>query len=646
VCSLLAASTLVAGSTLGVRSSEAAVRRSGAPAAGPTDAAAERPVAGESAADTLGRLTWALMATRLAAVAAFVVALVLLRRLRRQTATIRHQLESEKALADQFHELFANASDMVYTLDLDGRLTSLNKAGEDLIGRSISEHGGLSMVDLVAPASLESAGRMLLHVVHGGVPVKGELELRARRGTRAIVEVTERLIHRDGRPVGVQGIARDVTARRRVEDELRRAREAAEAANRSKSEFLANMSHEIRTPMNGIVGMTELTLDTRVTPEQREYLVTVKSCAESLLRLLDDVLDLSRIEAGKLELQPVDFGLRDALQPILRVFEPRAARSGLRFECTVAPEVPERLVGDPARLRQVLVNLLGNAVKFTPQGRVQLEVTLVSAGDKGAQVRFSVLDTGIGIPVDKQVAVFDPFSQADPSTNVRFGGTGLGLSISSRLVTMMGGQLEVESEPGKGSRFSFTAGFGPSAATAQAAGETGPDEHAPDAPAPPNSMPLRILLAEDNAVNQRLTERLLEKRGHKVIVVGDGEQAIAAVDRERFDLVLMDVQMPGINGYDATAAIRVLEQGTGRRTPIVAITAHAISGDRERCIEAGMDAYISKPVRAYELYAAIETLARRRTSAARVDTGLRAETARAPVDEPRPPAVIVPPGPH
>jgi PAS domain S-box-containing protein len=539
--------------------------------------------------------------------------LFLYRGVEAQAGLLKRQLESEHALAQRHQELFENASDMVYTLDLDGRVTSMNKAGEAMTGLALSTSPRLSFFDVVAPSARESAERLHLALVRDGAPFRGEVELRSARGTRLVADVAERLVRRDGRPVAVQGIARDVTTHKRAEIEMRNAREAAESANRAKSQFLANMSHEIRTPMNGIVGMTDLTLDTELTTEQREYLQTVKSCADALLRLIDDVLDFSKIEAGKMSLDPVEFPVRQTLEDIRKMFGLRAAEKGLSLAFAVAAEVPDRLVGDPGRLRQVLLNLVGNALKFTSTGGVSLDVDRLASGADGADIRFAVSDTGIGIPLEQQRLIFDPFTQADGGTTRRFGGTGLGLTISSRLVHMMGGTLSVESAPGKGSRFFFSARF----AVAEAARPRPGGAATPVAPALTASggQGLRVLLAEDNPVNQRLTERLLQKRGHTVIMANDGQQAVDAVSRDAFDLILMDVQMPQLNGFEATAAIRTMERESGRRTPIVAITAHAMAGDRERCLEAGMDAYISKPVRAYELYAALETLARRRPTA-------------------------------
>ncbi len=525
--------------------------------------------------------------------------------------------------------------------------------------------------------------------------------------------------------------------------DLETARKRAEEATRAKSEFLANISHEIRTPMNAMIGMTELALATRITREQREYLNAIQSSADGLLTLVNDLLDFSKIEARKLQLDRVGFNLRDALEDTMRVLAPRADQKGLELACHIHRDVPEMLVGDPLRLRQVVINLVGNAIKFTEHGEVVLQVEAESRGDGNAHLRFSVTDTGIGVPPEKQAVIFEAFSQADSSTTRRYGGTGLGLAISAQLVELMGGRLSVESQAGRGSTFHFSARFEvqqpgmetpparwrtltdlpvlivddnatnrrileevftnwrmrpvavESGATALATLEKSLragqpfavvllDGHMPDMDgfavaerisrdhgyadiklvmltsasqpedvarcrklgisayltkpikqselfdviitaigqtegerprAPKRSKRprraqrrLHVLIAEDNPVNQLLARRIFEKLGHQVTVVGNGREALSAVQAGNFDLVAMDVQMPEMDGLAATAAIRAWEKAAGTHTPILAMTAHAMKGDRERCLAAGMDGYTSKPIRIGELEQAIAQL--------------------------------------
>jgi signal transduction histidine kinase/CheY-like chemotaxis protein len=536
-------------------------------------------------------------------------------------------------------------------------------------------------------------------------------------------------------------------------EEMRRAKDAAEEASRVKSEFLANMSHEIRTPLNGIMGMTDLTLGTEITTEQREYLDTVKQSADSLLAVINDILDFSKIEAGKVDLEFADFNLRDCLESTLKILAFRADEKGLELLCEIAPEVPEVVRGDSSRLRQIVTNLVGNAIKFTSEGEVTMKVELESPADDNRTLQFTVSDTGVGIPQEKQARIFDPFSQADTSTTRKYGGTGLGLTISARLIGLMGGKIWLESEVGRGTHFFFTvlmeSSEKPTAVgtiappeilrgvkvlvvddnktnrrildgmlrrwemspTMEEGGEEALEElsMARDAGEPyrlvltdmhmPNmdgftlverirqrpelatatimmltsaghrgdanrcrelgvaayllkpirqselresialvlgareqggAIPLvtryalhdsrnpltvlRILVAEDNAVNQRLVVRLLEKRGHRVVLAADGLQAIEALHQGSFDLVLMDVQMPEMDGLKATTIIRKEEKKTGKHQPIVALTAHAMTGDRDRCLTAGMDGYLTKPIRPQELDQLLGSYVDRRVS--------------------------------
>jgi signal transduction histidine kinase/ActR/RegA family two-component response regulator len=401
--------------------------------------------------------------------------------------------------------------------------------------------------------------------------------------------------------------AQVVIEREQAEAELNVAKQAAEEANRAKSEFLAYTSHEIRTPLNAIIGLTRAVMDSPLAAQQRDYLRRVRNAGERLLALINDLLDMSKIEAGKLEIERVDFRLREVLDEVVHEQMVKATEKGLAMELEVAREVPDYLVGDPLRLRQILVNLLGNAIKFTEKGSVTVRVALAQReNDASCVARLSVIDTGIGILPEKQATLFQRYTQAESSTSRKFGGTGLGLAISKSLVELMSGTIGLRSEVDKGTEFYFELPFEVRSPV---------DEAAAAAPAEPETAAghaPRILVAEDNEDNQLLIELLLRKKGIDFAMVDNGREALNRLDGDRFDLVLMDLEMPGMGGFEAVAVLRERESGTGRRIPVVALSAHALVGYREKCLAAGMDDYLTKPIDPDTLYATIDQFARRR----------------------------------
>jgi two-component system sensor histidine kinase/response regulator len=647
------------------------------------------------------------------------------------SATFDRAMQRKNAELERLALIVDSSDDAIVSRSVDGTILTWNGGAERLYGYLASE----------------TVGKLLSQFVQLGE--QETVQIR-KDGTRVDVWRLESPIrNRDGVLTGISSIGRDVTVPRRLKEAERAALQAAESASRAKSDFLANMSHEIRTPMNGAMGMLDLALDTELTPEQREYLEIAKRSADSLLGVINDILDFSKVEAGQLDLDPIPFQLGDSLADMMSPLALRASDKNLELALEIAPDVPDGLVGDIGRLRQVVLNLVSNAIKFTESGEVIVRVGLESNEEHAVTLQVSVADTGIGIPRDKHSTIFSAFMQADSSTTRRYGGTGLGLAISSRLVELMGGRIWVESEPGVGSTFQFTARLEPRqpgslvealpaadlqgvqvlvvddnatnrrilermlaswqmrvtavengpaalASLALAANDAGPyrlvildgrmpgmdgfavaeemvrnHQHAPatvmmltsggqrgdgarcrqlgigayltkpvrqsdllkairlalgagqaeqsggglvtslaepadNSPSPaPHS--LRVLVAEDNQVNQQLVVRLLQKRGHSVVLAGNGREAIAAYERESFDVILMDVQMPKVGGFEATAAIRARQNGHPR-IPIIAMTARTMKGDREACLAAGMDGYISKPLSPKTLFEEIEAL--------------------------------------
>jgi PAS domain S-box-containing protein len=512
------------------------------------------------------------------------------------------------AEAQRYLDILNQISDGCAVVDLRGNYLFVNDAFCQMYNYQRADLIGANFKNAIGEERISTLRAMYTEVYRTGVASQAEYRVYPKGRDMMFIDGSVSL-DRDasGKKVGFVSIMRDCTARKAAEQEADRARRAAEEANRAKSDFLANMSHEIRTPMNGIIGMSTLALDTELTAEQADYIATVKGSAESLLVVLNDILDFAKIESGKLDLEQIPFSVAEVVAGAVHPLAFQAMEKQIALVVDVAPAVPPSLLGDPTRLRQIITNLVGNALKFTERGSITVSATAAAVDGAGVAVHLSVADTGIGIPDDKQAQIFDAFTQADGSTTRRFGGTGLGLTISATLVRMMGGRIWVESKPGSGSTFHIEVPLQMAEPVAADAPPATLPAANPAVAAPPRAGPtMRVLVVEDNVVNQRVAVGLLTRRGHHVILSTDGGEALAQLDRETFDVVLMDLQMPGMSGLDATAAIRAREQVSGGHARIIAMTAHAMAGDHERCLAAGMDGYLSKPIDPQKLFEAVE----------------------------------------
>jgi PAS domain S-box-containing protein len=509
----------------------------------------------------------------------------------------------------RYRSVVDNVSEIIFQTDTAGAWTFLNPAWTDIMGYSQTESLGRLYIEFVHETDRRLNQELFGMLVRGEQEhCRHQVRYLTRDGDVRWVEVFSRrtLDHR-GECLGTSGTITDVTERKQAVEELIRAKEAAEAADRAKGEFLAVMSHEIRTPMNGIIGFTSLLHETELDISQREFVETIRRSGESLLGLINDILDFSKIEAGRVELESHPIHIRELVKEVLSLQSQAAAAKGLQIASSISADLPACVLGDVTRLRQILLNLVGNAVKFTGEGSVEVNVSLEGSLTKWIPplliLRFEVRDTGIGIDPSKFERLFKPFTQADSSMTRRYGGTGLGLAICKRLVELMGGKIWLESVPGQGSRFSFTIVGNPYIEEVSVSGAR-PELTLPEGNSPAD---LRILLAEDHKVNQRLVTRILERLGCQTELASNGVEAVESFEQRGFDLILMDVQMPLMDGCEAAKqirqaeALRSLQGHPGRRVQIWAITANAMEGDRERCLAAGMDGYITKPLKLEDL---------------------------------------------
>jgi len=553
---------------------------------------------------------------------------------------ISERLKAQRALRESeesFRTLSAAAPVGIYRTDSGGKANYTNKRLQEMMDLTSEEALEFGWKNAVHPGDRERVVAVREEAIRNKRPYQASYRFLSKKLKEHWVEVlAEPMLEKDGTLAGYVGVIQDVTERREAEQHLRAAKEAAEAANRAKSEFLANMSHEIRTPMNGILGMTELALDTELKPAQRGYLEMVKTSADTLLGIIDDILDFSKIEAGRMDIEVIPFRMLNCIEGALKPLAVRAQQKGLKVSWGLGGNIPEVLLGDPTRLRQILINLVGNAIKFTKQGEVSVRAEGLAPREGKTLVRIIVSDTGVGIPKEKHQQIFAAFSQADSSTTREFGGTGLGLSISSRLLRLMGGTIDLESEPGKGTTFTVTIPFATGEAEEFKGAFLAEEELTPQSvPSPANSpiyteepgisRGLRLLLVEDNRVNQELALCLLRKMGHRVKLAVNGREAVEMYNNQEFDLVLMDIQMPVMGGVEATQLIREAERKKGIHVPIMAMTAHAMAGDDERYLSAGMDGYVSKPVKVGILRAEIDRLTRAQEPVARASAEEREE---------------------